>query len=358
VPTAFRRQNAQTISWFSDVYKRGLLNLDPPYQRRSVWNQSYKDDFISTVLLQYPTPAIFLYEEVTSDGVSIYQVVDGKQRLTAVFEFASGLFPVSEASPISILRGKYFEHLNKDDKTAFWTYQFPVEYLPTNDETIINTIFERINKNTAKLTRQELRHARFGGVFISVAEDLAEYLFKQLPEGFPRIESQSRKQMKDVELVANLLLSLEGEIRGYSQDELDEAFSDRDENWEFGGKARALFAETIECIQKIISRPVHAPLFKTRLRNQADFYSLFTAISELSNGQAIDCADAELPQRLSNFVALVENEEQRQVNRTATAYFKAARSNSNDTGPRKLRHTILTAVLKGDELDNTGTDTE
>jgi hypothetical protein len=50
--------------------------------------------------------------------------------------------------------------------------------------------------------------------------------------------------MKDVELVANLLLLLEasisglakddlGEVRGYSQDELDEALSERDTEWEF-----------------------------------------------------------------------------------------------------------------------------
>jgi hypothetical protein len=34
-----RRQNFQTISWFNDVFKRQLLELNPPYQRRSVWNQ-------------------------------------------------------------------------------------------------------------------------------------------------------------------------------------------------------------------------------------------------------------------------------------------------------------------------------
>ena len=136
------------------------------------------------------------------------------------------------------LREKYFEQLSRDEKTAFWTYQFPIEYLPTNDETIINGIFQRINKNTARLTRQELRHARFGGLFIGAAEDLAEQMSKALPENFPRLESQSRKQMKDVELVANLLLSLEEGIKGYSQDELDVAFSDQRKN----GRSPRMFA--------------------------------------------------------------------------------------------------------------------
>ena len=49
-----RRHNQQTIAWFNDLNKRGLLDLDPPYQRRSVWNQAYKDAFIDTILIQYP----------------------------------------------------------------------------------------------------------------------------------------------------------------------------------------------------------------------------------------------------------------------------------------------------------------
>ena len=101
MPVKARRQNFQTISWFWDLSKRGLLDLDPPYQRRSVWNQAYRDSFVDTILLQYPAPAIFLYEEVSPEGISKYHVVDGKQRLTAVFDFALGQFPVSEESIVS-----------------------------------------------------------------------------------------------------------------------------------------------------------------------------------------------------------------------------------------------------------------
>jgi hypothetical protein len=40
------RHSPQTISWFWDLYQRGLLELDPPYQRKSVWNNVYKAYFI------------------------------------------------------------------------------------------------------------------------------------------------------------------------------------------------------------------------------------------------------------------------------------------------------------------------
>jgi len=320
-------------------------------------NQAYKDEFIDTVLLQYPAPAIFLYEEVSEEGTSVYQVVDGKQRLTAVFEFTTGAFPISEISPLTHLRGKYFEQLSREEKTAFWTYQFPIEYLPTNEETIINGIFQRINKNTARLTRQELRHARFGGQFITTAEELAEQLFKSLPEGFPRLEAQSRKQMKDVEFVANLLLSLEDGIRGYSQDELDAAFSNREEAWEHSVDIRSRFNAAMIHVTTLCTKPDSYPLSKSRFRNQADFYSLFMAVAEsIANGIASD--SDETATRLANFIASVEDEHQRNQSAAAADYFIATRSNSNDTGPRKKRNEILLRVIDNTIDDYAGTNTE
>jgi hypothetical protein len=139
--------------------------MDPPYQRRSIWNQAYKDFFVDTVLNDYPCPAIFLYEHISPEGVANYSVVDGKQRLLTLFEFASNQFPVPSDATIARTRDKYFKDLDDDTKRGFWRYQFAVEFIPSEDETLINTIFDRINRNVAKLTRQELRHAKFGGHF-------------------------------------------------------------------------------------------------------------------------------------------------------------------------------------------------
>ena len=62
------------------------------------------------MLLGYPTAAVFLYEEIDPSGITRYNVVDGKQRLTTILEFVKGRFPVAEDSKIEHLRGKYFEH--------------------------------------------------------------------------------------------------------------------------------------------------------------------------------------------------------------------------------------------------------
>ncbi len=188
-----RRQTTQSIAWFWDLYKRDLLDLDPPYQRRSVWSQSYKDYFIDTILLDYPAPAVFLYEDIDEDGVAQYSVVDGKQRLSTIFEFLAGEFPVSDAASVNRLRGLPFVDLGSDIKREFYGYQFAIEFLPSTDEGTLSNIFDRINRNVARLTPQELRHARLSGVFVTKTEDLAEALDEALPKDFPRIAPASRR---------------------------------------------------------------------------------------------------------------------------------------------------------------------
>ncbi|MEK8105766.1 DUF262 domain-containing protein [Micromonospora sp. M12] len=179
--TQQRRQASQPIAWFWDLYRRELLELDPPYQRRSVWNQQYKDYFIDTILLNYPVPAIFLFEDISEDGIGKYAVVDGKQRLTAVVAFLKGEFPVSDSASMNRLQGKYFSDLPADIKRSVYSYQFSIEFLPSTDESTLNNIFDRINRNVAKLTPQELRHAKYSGVFATSADKLAEQLQELLP---------------------------------------------------------------------------------------------------------------------------------------------------------------------------------
>jgi hypothetical protein len=246
-----RRQNFQTISWFWDLYQRERLNLDPSYQRRSIWNQAFKDYFIETVLLGFPAPAIFLYEEISPEGRAIYNVVDGKQRLSTIFEFINGEFPVSDESVLNNLQGSYFKNLDDETKKEFWSYQFIIEFLPETDENVLSGIFDRINKNVAKLTPQELRHARFDGEFITVAEQLTEVMEETLPRGVPRFGVQSKKQMKDVEMVAILLLFIEEGARSSSQSELDKTFSDRDQVWEQRIAVEKMWRSTIEIMGEI-----------------------------------------------------------------------------------------------------------
>ncbi|MGB3262360.1 MAG: DUF262 domain-containing protein [Microcoleus sp.] len=344
-----RAINFQTVSWFWDLYTRHLLDLEPPYQRRSVWNQEYKDFFIDTVLNEYPAPAIFLYQEITPEGISKYSIVDGKQRLSTLFDFAKNEFPVSETATITRIRGKYFTDLDNEFKQKFWKYQFAVEYVPSDDEAIINDIFDRINRNVSKLTHQELRHAKFNGGFITTVEDLTDWMDSILPPNFPSIPAKDRKQMKDVEFVTRLLLFLEEGVKSYRQDDLDKAFNDRDLAWDEQHEMESEFKQVILSIKELLDcSPENINLSKTKLKNQADFYSLFSAIAELNREKSLNIT-ADVGKRIYELMESVKSPETAIKNQDTQAYYDAITTSLSSSGieKTKTRINLLKSVILG-----------
>jgi hypothetical protein len=355
-----RKQTYQNIAWFLDLKNRDLLEMNPPYQRWSVWNLDYKQQFIETLLQAYPSPAIFLFRRVDEVGKTLFEVVDGKQRLMAIFEFLDNQFPIKENSPLTKHRGKYFQSLERDEKIAFFDYDISVEYLPTNNEAVINDIFDRLNRNTAKLTAQELRHAKYNGDFISATERLANWTWgfgtvheeldeaatgarmPRLPSDLPRISTQSRRQMKDVEIVATLLLYLEEGVKGYSTKTLDEAFSSREE-WEQDEEVCDIYRSVVTAISSLVNHADGVFLLTSRLRNQADFYSFFAAMADLLRAGSLPSIEDIFP-RLKSFLDLVDAEDQQKPPHVSR-YYDAARSASNDLGPRKDRIAIMKQVI-------------
>jgi hypothetical protein len=80
--------NATVDKWriydFSDRAAAGDLELNPSYQRDFVWSNSDSQMLIESILRGIPLPSIIL-ARVT--GEQSYQIVDGKQRLTAILRF-------------------------------------------------------------------------------------------------------------------------------------------------------------------------------------------------------------------------------------------------------------------------------
>lgn len=338
-----QRQTFQTISWFNDLFNRELLNLDPPYQRRSVWPQSFKDYFIDTLLLNYPSPTIFLFEDIDRDGIIEYSVVDGKQRLTTVLDFIQNKFSISDLATRTELRGKYFEELSEDIRREFWTHSFSVEYLHTKELSVINNIFDRINRNVAKLTSQELRHAQLSGDFITSAETLAMWIFKNREYNFPAIAKLSKSQMKDVELVSQILLRFESKPKGYSTSELDYEFSERDDYWENKEDIIDDFKKIFNKIYHLLKKDTIGILYKSRLKNQVDFYSLMGAIYKLLQNDRLP-REKDIINNLIKFV-IYEVTEDSQEN--LKKYYDHVRVATNRTTARVEREKILIDIILG-----------
>src|SRR4051812_3621880 len=84
-PISFSLQH-KTVLDLLNMYAHDQINLEPSFQRNSVWKEKERANLIDSMLRGYPIPAIFLYER-HDDGKTIYDVIDGKQRLESIYKF-------------------------------------------------------------------------------------------------------------------------------------------------------------------------------------------------------------------------------------------------------------------------------
>jgi hypothetical protein len=327
-----RRSASQPIAWFLDLFHSKQLDLDPEYQRRSVWNDDYKQYFIDSIFKNFPSPAIFLDFEVSSAGRSVYHVVDGKQRLTAIIEYVKDKFSSSEPYSGPELGGKYYSQLPEHAKTSFLRYILPVEFLDGADEKDLQQAFDRLNRNVARLNAQELRHARFSGTFINLMENLADDPFwKDIGIATPaRI-----RRMQDVEFVSDIFAGI---IHGLDKDiDLDEIYAWYDSEIPDLDRCRSEYEGTKSLISQMF------PLFETvRFRNLADFFSLwFACLSANREGKGLRLDSSA--KTLSQFVESARDEATNDPD--AKKYLVAVSQGSNKAANRKIRAELLYAHL-------------
>lgn len=171
-----REQRNQDLSWFIDMYEAKKLQLDPPYQRKSVWGPKDRKFFLDTIFSNYPCPAIYLQKEITETSV-IYNVVDGKQRLQTIFLFYANKIALPDTLSDPKLVGKKWKEIEKDPiyRYKFFNYSFSVEQLQCEENVQWDEVFNRVNTNQKTLKDQELRHARFNGWLIKKSRSRSRF---------------------------------------------------------------------------------------------------------------------------------------------------------------------------------------
>ena len=224
-----RRSTTQDISWFLDLRRHEQLDLNPPYQRRSVWNVKDRRFFLDTVFRGYPCPPLFLHKTFGTADKTLYAVVDGKQRLQTLFQFVDDEVALASDYGDERFAGKRWSHLGEAERKVFWDYVLPVEFLSfdPNDPHEVNQAFDRLNRNMRKLEPQELRHARWDGWFLKTVEAECEDATWQTLG----ISTKARnKRMKDAQFISELLLVvLDRKQAGFDQQALDDAYAKFDD---------------------------------------------------------------------------------------------------------------------------------
>ncbi|HDY69031.1 MAG TPA: DUF262 domain-containing protein [Candidatus Scalindua sp.] len=152
------------------------INTNPDYQRPAVWTNAQKQLLIDTILRDYDVPK--LYWQKTSSKPDTYDVVDGQQRLRAIWEYFDGKIKLPrDADPIDgdDIAGYVYEELPDDLRMRLDIYPLDVVVIEDTDEDEIREMFLRLQNGTT-LRAQEKRNA-YPGKMRNFIRELSKHSF-------------------------------------------------------------------------------------------------------------------------------------------------------------------------------------
>jgi hypothetical protein len=195
-------------------YRTQKLIVNRRYQRKLVWTKGEKALLIDSLLLNYPIPLILLGASKTPEVEDVYEIIDGMQRLNAIFSFIENKFAVndkyfdvtkhpfayelSQTGVFEPVDAKASTFLDSDACAKFLEYSLAVTIYQATSITEIENIFNRINSNGKHLSPQEVRQAgvttKFSGLVRYLASEIrGDVSREELPlTDMPEISIDSR----------------------------------------------------------------------------------------------------------------------------------------------------------------------
>lgn len=167
--------------------ERESIWVDPDYQRQGdVWPLEKKQLLIDSIINRYDIPKLYFHKldrDSAKKKRKQYAVIDGRQRLEAIFGFMDGEFPLAKdfeyiADESIEAGGLTYEDLAKKlprIKQRFDAFTLPITVIETDDLELIEEMFSRLNE-AVPLNAAEKRNA-IGGDMAKAIIDLSNQLF-------------------------------------------------------------------------------------------------------------------------------------------------------------------------------------
>jgi Protein of unknown function DUF262 len=176
-----------------NLYRNDELKIDPVFQRLFRWGDERKTRFIESILLGIPFPPIFVYQ----DQNGIWELIDGLQRLSTVFQLTGDLKGerAEEIGPLILNGTQFLPSLNgkrwtesaegADDgigqvlQIEIKRARLRVEILKSDSDVAAKfELFQRLNTGGAALTEQEVRNS----IAVSVNRPFYDWLIARANE--------------------------------------------------------------------------------------------------------------------------------------------------------------------------------
>ena len=170
------------------LYRDDKLIVNRKYQRKLVWTTEEKQNLIDSLIQDYPIPLILL-ADASEGAVQIFEIMDGMQRLNAIFSFIENAFPVNgkyfdvnefararqaaEAGSFTAINPEADELFEQEICADILDYQLAVTTFPIESDQQITDVFGRINSGGKQLSAQEKRQAGMTDTFSMAIRKIA-----------------------------------------------------------------------------------------------------------------------------------------------------------------------------------------
>lgn len=249
-----------------NIHGRGELDLNPWYQRRSVWTTQQQAFLINTIFVGKPVPSIYLrhYLDLENEK-SIKEVVDGQQRIRSIIAYADNQLTAHHPKHKSKI---LYKDLSRTEREAFKMTSLSTGVLVGATDADVIEIFGRLNSINKTLNVQEKRNARYGGEFkqYCLAEAAARVRIWRDLSIFSATEIS---RMMEVQFVSELVINILYGLQDYSVKQVDQAYAEFDSDFpmqhEVGERMDRTFAQLAGMNPAAIRDTVfsRAPIFFT-----------------------------------------------------------------------------------------------
>lgn len=152
------------------MYKSDRFQVNRRYQRKLVWSVQEKQRLIDSLIKGLPIP-LFLVAEIGPPPEAPYELIDGMQRLNAIFSFVENEFSIDEGffdlealGDTKALKdnGQLTQRYPVMDRVLslkIANYTIALSVFRARDSSSVDDVFRRINSGGRRLSRQELRQA-------------------------------------------------------------------------------------------------------------------------------------------------------------------------------------------------------
>ena len=174
--TNIKTWNLSTVS-----RREAKINPQPQYQRTGVWSDKKNQLLIDTILRGYDIPKVYLTD--SRDPTYEHEVIDGQQRLKAIWGFYNNNYSLGEVSKdlqIGDFSGKRYKDLPSDVQDNLALYELSIVIIEESTEMEITDLFLRLQEGVP-LNSPEKRNAMLGDMRDFIASLTTHKVFKVVP---------------------------------------------------------------------------------------------------------------------------------------------------------------------------------